>query len=119
MLASDEFSFGHGAADKPAGRFQTIDSDAWSATIALCGELDMASAPGLHALLDAHLEACRTVIRVDLGGVTFLDSTVLGELIIASDRCRRMQGALILTKVAPKVRRVFQIAGVEALLRID
>ncbi|HZC51296.1 MAG TPA: STAS domain-containing protein [Mycobacterium sp.] len=117
MLASDDI--GHGAAERPAGRFQTSDSYAWQATIALCGELDMTSAPGLGALLDAHLEACRAVIRVDLGGVTFVDSTVLAELVIASDRCRRMQAALILTNVPLKVRRVIQIAGVQALLRLD
>jgi anti-sigma B factor antagonist len=98
---------------------KTVASDEWRAAVALFGELDIANARELRAELDQHLDAGRRVIRVDVGAVEFMDSTAIGTLIDASERCRREHGSLILTNVPPRVQRIVQIAGLEHVLLID
>lgn len=98
---------------------QTTASDDWHAALVLHGELDAASAPRLRAELERHLDEGRRVIRIDVGGVTFIDSTAIGELVAASKRCRRDFGSLILTNVPPSVQKIVKITGLDAVLLID
>jgi anti-sigma B factor antagonist len=118
MSASNETGSAYREAD-PIGEVETTAFDEWRAAIALRGELDVATAPELRAAFDGHLAAGRRVIHVDVGGVNFIDSTVLGELINASRRCQADQGSLILTNVPPRVRRLVQISGLDGALVID
>lgn len=98
---------------------ETTDQDEWRASIALHGELDVANASDLRAELDRHLDAGRRVLRVDVGGVQFMDSTAVGELIVANERCAAGHGSLILTNVPPRVRRLLSIAGLDRVLLVD
>ena len=98
---------------------ETTSSDQWRATIRLHGELDAANAATLRRELDRHLDAGRRVLHIDTAAVSFIDSTALGELITASQCCRREHGALILTRVPARMRRVITLAGLEDLLLID
>jgi anti-sigma B factor antagonist len=98
---------------------QTTGSDDRGATIALRGELDDASVADLRAELSRHLDTGRRQIRIDAGGLTYIDSAILGELITIGVRCRREQGSLVLTNPSPRVRRIIEITGVDGLLLID
>jgi anti-sigma B factor antagonist len=98
---------------------ETTASDEWRAAIALHGELDVANAHDLRAELAEHLDAGRRVIRIDAAGVEFMDSTALGELVIASERCVAEHGSLILTNVPPRVRRLLDVSGLDRVLLID
>jgi anti-anti-sigma factor len=100
-------------------RVRTIASDEWRAAIALHGELDVANAHELRAELSKHLDAGRRVIRVDLQQVLFIDSTAIGELIHATQRCTAEHGSLILTNVPPTLYRVLKLTGFDQLLLID
>jgi anti-anti-sigma factor len=73
------------------------------------GELDLASVSTLRAVLaafDGH------VFDLDLGAVTFIDSTGVGALIAA----RRHHEALRITNPSAAVLAVFETAGVTGLL---
>jgi anti-sigma B factor antagonist len=98
---------------------ETTAFDEWRAAVALHGELDIANAAELRAELNRHLDAGRRVIRVDAQGVEFMDSTAIGELIAASERCRLEHGSLILTNVPARVLRLVSIAGLDRVLLID
>lgn len=98
---------------------ETTASDEWRAAIELHGELDVANAHVLRAELARHLEAGRNVIRVDAGDVDFIDSTALGAIITASERCRQEHGSLILTNVPPRMWRLLMLAGLEQVLLVD
>jgi anti-sigma B factor antagonist len=98
---------------------RTTACDESRAAVALHGELDVANAHDLRAELAAHLDAGRRVIRVDARGVEFMDSTAVGELVIASERCAADHGSLILTNVPPRVRRLLRIAGLDQVLLVD
>jgi anti-sigma B factor antagonist len=97
----------------------TTAYDEWRAAIALHGELDIANATELRAQLNRHIDEGRRVIRVDAQAVEFIDSTAIGELIAASERCRAEHGSLILTNVPPRLQRLVSIAGLDNVLLID
>src|SRR5919197_2416563 len=98
---------------------QTTAQDDWRAAIALCGDLDIANAQDLRAELNEHLDAGRRVIRVDVAALDFMDSTALGELVTASERCTAEQGSLILTNEPARMRRLIDLAGLEHVLLVD
>jgi anti-sigma B factor antagonist len=99
--------------------FRTTICDEWRAAVTLRGELDAVEAPRLRAALAQHLDAGRRVLRVDVGDVSFIDSTALGELIFASECCRGDRGSLILTRVPPRLERLIRILGLQAVLLVD
>jgi anti-sigma B factor antagonist len=98
---------------------QTTSSDEWRAAVALRGELDVANAHELREELTRHLDEGRRVIRVDARRVEFMDSTAIGELITASERCRSEHGSLILTGVQRRLLRLLTIAGLDQVLLVD
>ena len=98
---------------------QTMASDDWRAAIALRGELDIANSDELRAELAGHLAAGRRVIRVDVGALEFMDSTALGELVSASERCIAEQGSLILTHVPGRLKRLIDLADLSHVLLVD
>lgn len=85
-------------------------------TVALDGELDLATAGDVHAVLvraiDDHPGG---TIRVDMAEVTFVDSTGLGTLVAANHRAARAGGRIELVKVTREVEQVFQMTGLDRL----
>jgi anti-sigma B factor antagonist len=98
---------------------QTTSNDEWRAAVALRGELDVANCSELRDELTRHLDEGRRVIRVDARAVEFMDSTAIGELITASERCRTEHGSLILTGVPRRLARLLTIAGLDQILLVD
>ena len=84
--------------------------------IVVSGEVDMATAPSLAEALDQFVSG---TVTVDLSDVTFIDSTGLKALVAAHRRIERRRSRLIVRGVAPIVRRLFEIAGLDALLHAD
>jgi anti-anti-sigma factor len=72
------------------------------------GELDHASVPVLVALLDPV-----TTVRLDLSGVTFMDSTGLHALV---DQQARLGERFRIVAIAPVVRRLFELTSLTSLL---
>jgi anti-anti-sigma factor len=83
------------------------------------GELDLATAPDLDALLSERLDAGQEVI-VDLRELGFMDSTGLRTLIAAHTRAGERGGrfAIVRPPDGGTVAKVLAIAGVASELRI-
>jgi anti-sigma B factor antagonist len=79
------------------------------------GELDIATAPELDAML-ARLRAHEHPVVLDLEGVTFMDSTGLTTLIAHWRHAERDGWELSVRAASPAVRRVAELAGVARLL---
>lgn len=109
----------YGPAEPNTAQIETTASDEWHAAVALHGEIDAEVTPALGTELQRHLDAGRGFIRINAAGVTFLDSTALGALVTAAERCATARGALILTNVPTRVRRTIQITGLDTVLLID
>lgn len=81
--------------------------------IEVCGEVDLLTAPDVRACLEGAIEATGGDVVVDCGGVDFIDSSGLKELLLArgslSDKGRR----LYLDRVGPAVMRVLEVSGLD------
>ncbi len=75
------------------------------------GEIDLHSAPGFKEAL-LHLgEPLPTRVALDMSGVSFLDSTGIGALVGVLKKTRERGGQIAFFGAQPRVKRVFEIAG--------
>ena len=93
-------------------------ADGATATVRPSGTLDMSTSPVLR---EALLEACRgpaAHVVVDLGRVTFADSTALSILITAYRRLTAEGRTFALTDVQPTTMRLFTTTGLARILSV-
>jgi anti-anti-sigma factor len=86
-------------------------------TVVVRGELDIVGAAQLRETITALLNSreARTV-GLDLHGLTFIDSTGIGTLVVAQRICAHVGVRLHVTAVSPFAARVLSVTGViEAL----
>jgi anti-sigma B factor antagonist len=86
--------------------------------VVAAGELDLLTAAGLQARLDAELGRGHA-IELDLAAVTFVDSTGLRVLVQTTQRAEK--AGLPFTLLAPlpaQMRRVLQVTGLNQRLPI-
>ncbi len=86
--------------------------------IELQGEVDVYTAPQLKQQMIALLDGGAADIIVDLTQVEYLDSTALGVLIGGLKRLREKNGNLLLVCPNQRVRRVFEITGLDKIFDI-
>jgi anti-sigma B factor antagonist len=82
------------------------------------GEVDVFTAPGLDTELDALIAAGSARLVVDLSEVAFLDSTGLGVLVKALKHAREAGGWLHLVVTSDRIRKIFEITGLDASIPI-
>lgn len=87
-----------------------VDGDA--TVVRIAGELDLATAPDLTALLDsAALRPGIGTLILDLGDVEFVDAAGVAALLQARARCADHQITLRLRGVHARVRRVLALTA--------
>ena len=85
-------------------------------TIALSGELDLATLPILQETLIRTEADGVTAIVIDLVELTFIESSALHALVAARERAEATGCQLLLFGAKPEVRRVFELTGQGSLL---
>lgn len=85
---------------------------------ALTGEVDLATAPIVEAEL-RRAEHSEDLVVLDLGEVSFMDSTGIRMVIAADQRLRERRARLRIVHVPRQVRRLFKLVGIEGRLEID
>ena len=88
-------------------------------TLTVAGEIDLHTAP---ALREAALEAVRhngTTLRLDLGDVTFMDSTGIEVLLATRRRAELEGGSMTLVRPTAAVRRILEVTGLSQLFTIS
>ncbi len=86
-------------------------------TVSVEGELDLYSAPQLRAELEAlAIEPAEVVL--DLGGVTFVDSTALGAILASARILREAGGGLALAAADDGTRKLLALVGVDRVLPV-
>ncbi|MCL5104222.1 MAG: STAS domain-containing protein [Armatimonadetes bacterium] len=86
--------------------------------IELEGEVDVYTAPQLKQQVIGVLESGARELVVDLTKVDYLDSTALGVLIGGLKRMREVDGNMALVCPSPRIRRVFEITGLDKIFDI-
>ena len=79
------------------------------AVVRLRGEADLHTAPILREALNEAIEQLPTTLVVDMTGVTFIDSMMLGVLLSATRRARPNGTELRIVVDDPHVRRIFEL----------
>jgi anti-anti-sigma factor len=77
------------------------------------GELDMATAPVLAAVLN---DQQRRHVHLDMSEVRFCDSAGLTALVEAHRDLLSRQGSLTLVGAGPRIQRLLRITGLDAVL---
>lgn len=85
-------------------------------TLLLAGELDIGSARRLQEAVTRLCDAGVRRLTLNLSRLTFIDSSGLAAIVYASRLCERHGCELALIPGAENVQRVFEIAGLSALL---
>ncbi len=80
------------------------------------GELDLQVAELLEELVEGALEDGARTVVVDLGQLSFMDSTGLCALVNCREEARRVGAILHVHNVLPTPRRIFEITNLEDLL---
>ena len=94
------------------------DIDEHTHVLALRGELDVATVPRLADPLREAIAAGKTAMVIDLGELTFLDSTGLMVLLNGLRRVMRQGGNLVIVCTNPTVLRLFEITRLDATFDI-
>ena len=85
-------------------------------TLTVEGELDIATASQFRESVGALLGTGCRLLRIDLSGTTFLDSSGLGALVWASHRIRSAGGELSVVNPSERVAQTMQLTGVDRVL---
>lgn len=93
----------------------SVDDGVAPPLVSASGELDAASSAQLGQAIDAALLA-GAGLALDLGAVTFIDSSALRVITVALRRATDDQQPFTVTAASDAVRRIFEITGVSSLL---
>jgi anti-sigma B factor antagonist len=88
------------------------------AIVSLKGEADLHTAPILREALNDAIERSPTTMVVDLTGVTFIDSMMLGVLLSATKRARPQGTELRIIVDDPHVRRIFELTLLDHVMKL-
>lgn len=86
--------------------------------LVLEGRLDAAVAAQVKERIQELLDEGNQHLVLDLGGVTFLDSSGLGALVSCLRRVKEKKGEIKLAALRPEVRSIFDITRVSRLFQI-
>ncbi len=88
-------------------------------TLAMTGELDLASALKLERTVDAALAAGASRVILDMRRLEFIDASGLHSIVQASDACREAGCEFMLVPGPHHVQRVFELTGMLKALKFS
>ena len=93
-------------------------SDDLRANVRLAGDLDLASARLLIAALEHELDCGRRYLRLDLSGLSFLDSAGVAALVDVHWAFLERRGTVIIIGIRPRARRLLSLTGTDRVLLV-
>lgn len=82
------------------------------------GELDLSTSPQLADRLQQMLQDGARQVVIDMAGVSFMDSTALGALVVAHRDLNERGGLLSLAGVRRPIRNVLAITSVDRIIDV-
>jgi len=93
--------------------------DAVSAALTLSGVVNIHTATQLRQCLKLLLDAQYKEVRVDLGGVSFIDSAGIATLVEGLQWSRGDGRRFVLSGLSENVRDIFELAKLDTVFEID
>lgn len=89
-------------------------------TLAIAGEVDHHRAGEIMGELERHINfGLPRLLTIDLGGVTFMDSSGIAVLLRAYKRLGELGGAVRIKNVPMQAGKVLKAAGLQRLMQFD
>ncbi len=85
-------------------------------TVMLSGELDHHNAAEIREAIDSLLDGSVRELTLDMGGVTFMDSSGIGIVLGRYRRMRERDGKMYLSGLGGNAERILRMAGVLGLI---
>ena len=95
---------------------ERIERDDRVTTVVLSGELDLSSIVELQRVCEAECSSSPSRLVIDIAAVEFIDSAALHLFITMSNRLADGGGSLEIVQVPERLRRIFSITKLDALL---
>jgi anti-anti-sigma factor len=95
-----------------------LDQTGTAETLYVTGELDVASAPALEHAVAHALDGQSGEFRLDISGLTFMDSIGARGLIHAHNRIEGLGRRLVVISPTRPVRRVLNLIGLDKVLDV-
>jgi anti-sigma B factor antagonist len=92
------------------------DSSPGVVTVVVTGEVDLDTAPTVRDEILRHLHG-GAAVHLDLGDVTFMDSSGLHVLLATTRRASLVGAELRLVRLSARVQRLLELTGTEAVLQ--
>jgi anti-sigma B factor antagonist len=86
--------------------------------LTVSGEVDIAMVDDFLGAAQRCLDDPGDVIEIDLGGVTFIDSSGLGALVRIRSAAHDRNQEVVLTNVPPAVDRLFEVTGLTGIFDV-
>jgi anti-sigma B factor antagonist len=100
-------------------RINVSPAEAGVVTIAVTGELDLATAPMVGDTFNKINGAQPLHVHFDLSGVNFCDAAGLSTFLAADRLLRATGGRLTLISPSPQIRRLLTITKLDQVLALD
>jgi anti-anti-sigma factor len=97
----------------------SIDFSATPVVVSIQGELDIATAPELTALLGALIDRGHRAVALDLVALDFMDASGLGVIVAALNRLGHSTGALTVRSPPSMICRLLSLTGLSHVLSED
>ena len=88
-------------------------------TLYVAGELDVASAPALEHAVTRALDGQGGAFRLDLRGLTFMDSTGARSLLHVHNRIEMLGRRLVVVAPTRAVCRVLELMGLDQVIDVE
>jgi len=87
--------------------------------VRVAGEVDLATSPQLREALERAISDGVPLVRLDMTGVTFLDSSGISVLVDAQQRLHDIPARLVLHGVGDRIKRVLEISGLGSFFELS
>ena len=82
------------------------------------GEIDVYTAPRFREAVDCILASGQKHLVINMGGVTYMDSSGFGTLLSATKRLRPEGGTINLVRCSPAIDRILRITKLDSIFSI-
>ena len=97
-----------------------ISSDRGAAVAVLSGEIDHHNAKSVREELDRYIIAAQPrTLAIDMGRITFMDSSGIGLIMGRSKLMKECGGILEVRNPQPYIRRVLKLSGIERIVKVN
>jgi anti-anti-sigma factor len=96
-----------------------VDFDADQTILHVRGDVDLLTAPTLHAALNAVVDHSHVEVVLELAGLTFMDASGLRVIADISTRLATSSRVLIVRSAPPMTRRILELTQVSNFIRLE